>query len=151
MDLSMATVWWLAAGFTVIVELSTGTLYLLFIALGLAAGAVAAHLGGGLSLQMLTAAALGSGVTLAWHFHQRRQPSTSPVRENKDVNLDVGAHVTVTAWASDQTARVSYRGSAWTARLKPGSAAVPGTHVVVAVEGNWLVLEPKHSNRTAAH
>ena len=45
MDISMATFWWVLAGAAVAVELATGTFYLLMIALGLAAGAIAAHLG----------------------------------------------------------------------------------------------------------
>jgi membrane protein implicated in regulation of membrane protease activity len=37
---------------------------------------------------------------------------------------------------------VPYRGSTWTARLAPDAPALPGEHVVQAVEGNWLVLVP---------
>ena len=44
MDFSIATLWWVAAGIVVAAELATGTFYLLMIALGLAAGAVAGHL-----------------------------------------------------------------------------------------------------------
>ena len=40
-----STLWWLAAGAAVIVELLTGTFYLLMLTLGLAAGALAAHAG----------------------------------------------------------------------------------------------------------
>ena len=47
MDLSSASLWWVAAGIAVAVELATGTFYLLMIALGLAAAAIAAHLGAG--------------------------------------------------------------------------------------------------------
>ena len=42
---SAATVWWVLAGIAVAVELSTGTFYMLMLALGLAAGAIASHLG----------------------------------------------------------------------------------------------------------
>ena len=38
-----ATVWWLATGLVVLLELFTGTFYLLMLAVGLAAGALAAH------------------------------------------------------------------------------------------------------------
>jgi membrane protein implicated in regulation of membrane protease activity len=142
MDLSIATSWWLAAGIAVAVELATGTFYLLMIALGLAAGAVAAHLGFGPVAQVLVAALVGGGSTAAWHWHRSRQPQAAPLRENHDVNLDIGERVTVTAWAADRTARVQYRGSAWTARLAPGAAPAAGEHLVSAVEGNWLVLSP---------
>ena len=45
MDLSAATGWWVAAGIAIAAELGTGTFYLLMIAFGLAAAAIAAHLG----------------------------------------------------------------------------------------------------------
>ncbi len=56
---------------------------------------------------------------------------------------EVGERVHVAAWADDGTARVSYRGSAWTARLQPGAPPVAGEYVVAAVEGNWLILAPR--------
>ena len=142
MDLSIATLWWVAAGIAVAAELATGTFYLLMVALGLAAGALAAHVGLGVSAQVIAAALVGGGATALWHWHRYRQPQSAPARENRDVNLDIGERVTVTAWAADRTARVQYRGSAWTARLAPGAVAAPGEHLVSAVEGNWLVLSP---------
>lgn len=142
MDFSIATLWWVAAGIAVAAELATGTFYLLMIALGLVAGAIAAHLGFGPSTQVLAAALLGGGATAVWHWKRASQPRSAPARENRDVNLDIGERVAVTAWAPDRTARVQYRGSAWTARLAPGAAAVPGEYLVSAVEGNWLVLAP---------
>ena len=38
-----ATVWWIAAGLLVVAELASGTFYLLMLALGAGAGALAAH------------------------------------------------------------------------------------------------------------
>ncbi len=142
MDFSIATLWWVAAGVTVAAELATGTFYLLMLALGLAAGALATHLGLGVSAQVIVAALVGGGATALWHWRRYNQPQSAPARENRDVNLDIGERVNVTAWADDRTARVQYRGSAWTARLAPGAAAAAGEHRVSAVEGNWLVLSP---------
>ena len=142
MEISIATLWWVAAGIAVAAELATGTFYLLMIALGLAAGAVAAHLGFGTSAQVIVAALIGGGSTALWHWRRYNQPQSAPARENRDVNLDIGERVNVTAWATDRTARVQYRGSAWTARLAPGATAAAGEHLVSAVEGNWLVLSP---------
>ena len=143
MDWSSATFWWVAAGAAVAVELATGTFYLLMVALGLAAAAIAAHLGLGPSGQIIVAALVGGGCTAAWHWQRARQPHSAPARENRDVNLDIGERVHVAAWASDRTARVQYRGSTWTARLSPGTPAAPGEYKVQAVEGNWLVLSPR--------
>jgi len=142
MDLSTPMLWWIAAGVAVAAELATGTFYLLMIALGLVAGAIGAHLGFALAGQVIFAALVGGGATAFWHWRRSRQPREAPTRSNRDINLDIGERVNVRAWAGDRTARVHYRGSAWTARLAPGAAPGSGAHRVVAVEGNWLVLEP---------
>jgi membrane protein implicated in regulation of membrane protease activity len=135
-----------AAGIAVAVELASGTFYLLMIALGLAAAAIAAHLGLSDTAQIAVAAIVGGGATAVWHFKRARAPRSAPAASNRDVNLDIGERVDVPAWGADGTARVQYRGSAWIARLQPGAAAHPGPHRVVAVEGNWLVLAPSSSN-----
>lgn len=142
MDISDSTLWWILAGLAVAAELTTGTFYLLMVALGLAAAAIAAHLGLPPALQIVTAAVVGGGATALWHWKRSRDPKSAPVQENRDVNLDIGERVQVITWAADGTARVIYRGSTWTARLQPGAVAAPGPHRVAAVEGNWLVLAP---------
>ncbi len=143
MDFAYSTFWWVLAGLAVAAELATGTFYLLMIALGLAAGAVAAHLGLSVTAQVALAALVAGGSTALWHWRRFRNPRTTvPLAQNRDVNLDVGERVTVIAWTPERTTRVSYRGSAWTARLPPGAPAEPGEHIISAVEGNWLVLAP---------
>ncbi len=141
--MTSATLWWIAAGAAVAIELATGTFYLLMIAVGLASAAVAAHLGLNGTAQIALAAIVGSGATALWHWSRKRHPHSAPARENRDVNLDIGVTVQVTEWAADRTARVTYRGAGWTARLQPGCAAAPGLHEVIAVEGNWLVVAPQ--------
>ena len=142
MDISSATVWWVAAGAAVAVELATGTFYLLMMALGLASAALAAHLGAASSVQIIVAALVGGGATAVWHWRRFNQPHSAPARENRDVNLDIGERVNVVVWQADGTARIDYRGSTWTARLAPGEAPVSGEQRIVAVEGNWLVVAP---------
>ena len=56
-----STLWWLLAGGIVAAELLTGTFYLLMLALGVAAAAIAAHLGMSTTLQIVTAAVVGGG------------------------------------------------------------------------------------------
>ncbi|MGB7905993.1 MAG: NfeD family protein [Steroidobacteraceae bacterium] len=142
MDLSATTIWWVLAGIAVAVELATGTFYLLMLALGLAAGAIAGHLGFSGPLQVVAAAAVGGGATALWHWRRTREAPSLPAASNRDVNLDIGERVFVQEWSANRTARVQYRGSPWEARLAPGAPAVSGEHLVSAVEGNWLVLEP---------
>jgi membrane protein implicated in regulation of membrane protease activity len=142
MDFAPSTFWWVMAGVVVAAELTTGTFYLLMIALGLGAGALAAHLGLSTSYQIVAAAAVGGGATAFWHWRRMQHPRSAPAAENRDVNLDVGERVTVVEWAPDRTARISYRGTTWSARLQAGETAAPGVHIVKAVEGNWLILAP---------
>ena len=142
MGISIGTGWWLATGIVVAIEVATGTFYLLMIALGMAAGGVAFHLGVAATGQLVAAALVGGCATALLRWRRARHPPSAPARENRDVNLDVGERVLVPGWGADRTARVAYRGSAWTAKLAPGAVAAPGTFRVSAVEGNWLVLAP---------
>lgn len=142
MDWTAPSLWWMAAGALVALELATGTFYLLMLAAGCAAGALAAHAGLGGSVQVVTAALLGGGATVAWHLKRQREPVSEPSESNKDVNLDIGQLVTVGAWAEDGTARVHYRGASWSVRLAPGSAVAPGLHVIQAVHGNEFRVAP---------
>lgn len=142
MDPSATTVWWVLAGIAVAVELATGTFYLLMLALGLAAGALASHVGFGVPLQIIIAGIVGGGATALWNVRRAREVPAAPAAQNRDVNLDIGERVYVQEWSSNRTARVQYRGSPWEARLAPGAPLAAGEHVVSAVEGNWLVLGP---------
>lgn len=54
-----STIWWLLAGTVVALELVTGTFYLLMLALGMAAAAVAAHAGLSSVTQIVIAAMVG--------------------------------------------------------------------------------------------
>src|SRR6266850_322826 len=105
MDISASTLWWFLAGVAIAAELTTGTFYLLMVALGLAAAAIAAHLGLATGLQIVTAAVVGGGATALWHWKRSREPKSAPVQENRDVNLDIGERVQVTGWSADGTAR----------------------------------------------
>ena len=142
MDLSAATLWWIAAGVAVAAELASGTFYLLMIALGLAAAALAAHVGVSGTAQIVVGALVSALATALWHWRRARAPRSAPAAQNRDVNLDIGETVQVLVWGPDGTARVQYRGTQWTARLQPGAPRVAGAHHVSAVEGNWLVLAP---------
>ncbi len=145
MDWNPATWWWLAAGVAVAAELATGTFYLLMVAFGLCAGALAAHLGFGNTAQVVTVAVVGGGATALWYLKRTRNPASVAARENRDVNIDIGEQVRVDGWTPDRTAKVVYRGSTWIAHLAPDADAGPGLHQVSGVEGNWLVLSPVKS------
>jgi len=136
-----STLWWLMAGVAVVLELLSGTVYLLLVGTGLAAAAVSAHLGFGLATQMVVAALVGVGAVAAWYLSHRRHASGVPSQANPDLNLDVGENVNVEEWNADGTALVRHRGAQWTAVVRPGAMPVPGLHRVVEIVGNRLVLE----------
>ncbi|RYF36165.1 MAG: NfeD family protein [Comamonadaceae bacterium] len=136
-----STVWWLLAGAAVAVELTTGTFYLLMLAIGMAAGALVAHGGGALPAQLVAAAAIGGGAVIGWHYARGRRPAGPDASANRDVNLDIGETVVVDAWQPDGTAQVRYRGAQWTVAHAPGSAPSTGAHRVREVVGNRLIVE----------
>lgn len=139
--MSDSTLWWLLAGSAVALELFTGTFYLLMLAVGLAAAALAAHMGAGMATQLIVAAVVGSAGVASWYLIKRRQPSDPSVRSLRSVNLDVGAVLQIDEWQSDGTASVRYRGAQWTAIQRPGNALVPGAYRVAELVGNRLLVE----------
>jgi membrane protein implicated in regulation of membrane protease activity len=141
MSLNAATLWWVVAGVLVAVELASGTFYLLMLAVGAAAAAVAAYLGIGLAGQLLGAAIVGGGAVVAWHLKRACAPAPLPAGANRDVNLDIGELVQVDQWGADGSARVTHRGASWQARHAGGGTPAPGAHVIRALEGNILLLE----------
>ena len=135
-----STWWWVLTGCVIVAELLTGTIYLLLVAAGMAAGALAAHLGLSLPLQICVAAVVGVMCVLVFKRMHRRQPEL-PTTANPDINLDIGETLHVPEWNADGTARIPYRGSQWTVVLRSGSLPAPGLYRVIEVQGNRLVVD----------
>ena len=139
--MAQPTIWWLLAGAAVAVELLTGTFYLLMIAIGFSAAAVAAHLGGGPVVQTLAAALVGGGAVAAWHLKRDRSRTELPAQANANVNMDIGETVQVSGWNTDGTAEVQYRGAKWTVIHRAGVLPSIGAHRVAEVVGNRLLVD----------
>lgn len=139
-----STFWWVAAAGLVIAELLTGTFYLLMVALGLSAGALAAHAGLSWTAQIAIAAAVGAATTVVWHVRRptRSEAAKAKASRNADVNQDIGATVYVEQWAIDGTAQVKYRGAMWSVIPFEGAVQVVGSYRVKEVVGSRLVVEP---------
>ena len=136
-----STLWWLAAGALIAVELVTGTFYMLMIAIGLAAAALSAHAGFASPWQWGIAALVGGGSILVWRYIKRAQPQVAPARANSDVNMDIGETVHVDAFNDDGTCSVRYRGAHWDAALAAGESAGSGSYTISEVVGSRLILK----------
>lgn len=136
-----STLWWLLAGSAVALELFTGTFYLLMLAVGLTAGALAAHAGAGMAMQLVVSALVGSASVIGWYLIKRRSPADPSVRSMRSVNLDVGEVLQIDEWRSDGTASVQYRGAQWTVIQRPGNAPTPGAYRVSELVGNRLMVD----------
>lgn len=138
-----STLWWLLTGAAVGIELATGTFYLLMLAIGLAAAALAAHAGAAFEVQIAFAAVVGSAAVLGWRAFKRSRTPDLPASANHDVNLDIGETVQVDTWNPNRTAQVKYRGANWTVASVENEPLVPGEHQVVEVIGSRLIVQKR--------
>ena len=90
--------WLVAAGATAILELFTGTFYLLMIAIGLMAGTLAALAGAGTPVQTLVAAAVGLVATGVLRRSKFGRPTRTDTARDPNVNLDIGQTINVPPW-----------------------------------------------------
>lgn len=131
---------WLVAGFLlIIVELVTGTFYLLVLGIAALAGGAVAYLGQPFSVQAMVSAVLAvAGVMWVNRFRKASKGVKMP-------SLDVGQSTTFDRWVdrANGQARVKYRDALWDA-IVTGEAAgeirgEPGeTLYVTAIDGNTL-------------
>lgn len=136
--------WFVIAGTLVVLEMFTGTFYLLMVGVGFAAGGVTALAGGTGTVQLAVAAFVGIIATYGlrksrWGSEARRDAARDP-----DVNLDIGQSLVVDAWGGEEggsrTARATYRGAEWDIELERGVPATPGTYVIREVKGSRLIV-----------
>ncbi len=143
----------------VIAEVFTGTFYVLMLAAGALAGALAAVFGLNMAGQQLSAALCAIAATgFLWVWRKKfaftRDDSADPLA------IDIGQTVQVSAWQADGSAHVQYRGATWLARLAASEAstltpdaALPaklGRYTIVALVGNELRIAPQHAEHKAA-
>ena len=125
---------WLVLGFVlVIVELVSGTFYLLVLGVGAFAAALAAYLGANVILQ----AVIGSAVALAGAFAVHHWHSRQRASDAEPANfLDRGQPAVLEGWIDEATSlvRVKYRGTSWDARIV-GAASRPAPGAVLYIEG----------------
>jgi membrane protein implicated in regulation of membrane protease activity len=128
-------VWWILAAVLVGVELTSGTFYLLVYGLAAAAAGLAAWLGAGLFMQLLTAGIIAALGTLALRHWKR---STSHP-ESSVQDMDIGQVVQVESWQAGR-GQVKYRGALWDAEAASADVDSARPLVIRAIKGNTLFL-----------
>lgn len=137
-------IWLMLAGSLVVLELFTGTFYLLMVALGMVAGALVALSGGTLWQQLLATAIVGVIATLSLRRSRFGKSVRIDAAHDPNVNLDIGKTVMVSEWTerpgSQPGARVSYRGAMWDVELAPGNTPAAGTFAILEIRGSRLIV-----------
>lgn len=107
--MSDSTIWWVLCGLLVATELSTGTLYLLLLALGAALAAILGYFDASFSIQ-ITAAALLSMISCGVLYQLRKNKTSTLASTHNSNNLDIGQIVQVEQWQFHDSTEVQYRG-----------------------------------------
>ena len=135
--------WLVLAGAVVILEIFSGTFYLLMIAIGLAAGGLAAWLGAGNALQFGVAAVVGVIATYALRHSRFGKIHRPNAARDPNVNMDIGQTIGIGEWNSaggKPTARAIYRGAMWDVELEHGATAEPGLFIIREMRGSRLIV-----------
>lgn len=137
-------IWLVAAGVVVMLEIFTGTFYLLMISAGLAAGAGAAWFGADVSIQLIVAGVVGAAATYA--LRRSNLGSSKKIDAARDPNalLDIGKTILVDEWqfgnSGKSVARVMYRGAMWDVELETGQESKPGAFTIHEIRGSRLIV-----------
>lgn len=132
--------WWIAAAVLIGAELLTGTFYLLAVGVAVAIGGATAWAGYPLTTQFTVAGVAGVVLTALAHQWRRRKAQPPP-----QPGFDVGQSVRVDGWNPDGTARVTYRGTQWTAELATPATSRASTMYIVATRGSVLVVADRRA------
>jgi membrane protein implicated in regulation of membrane protease activity len=141
--MSMELGWLLLALVLGIVELLTGTFFLLILGIAAGVGSLVAWLGGTFLVQALIASATAVAGTVL--LIQRKKSTPGPAAENQ---MDLGQTVVHTSWVSEaqRIARVRYRDADWDAEVLGTDRIEPGAILFVAgVEGSRLKVSSTRS------
>jgi membrane protein implicated in regulation of membrane protease activity len=142
------TTWmtWLAlAGVLVILEIFSGTFYLLMLAIGMAAGGMLAWFQADDTVQVIVAAlvALIATYLLRKSKYGKIQKSADAARD-PNVNMDIGQIVSIDEWKNEQgeqyVARVTYRGAMWDVELAENADPRAGLFKIREIRGSRLIV-----------
>ncbi|KAA0911492.1 NfeD family protein [Pusillimonas sp. ANT_WB101] len=134
-------VWFGVAALFLLLEMATGTFYLLLVALGLLASGTAAYAGLSLVWQIASGLVIALIGLVVLH-HYRKSKGYVATQSNPNVVQDIGQSVIVEVWDENGQAQVFYRGANWSARIDTNQPMQPGQHYIHEVQGLTLILRP---------
>jgi membrane protein implicated in regulation of membrane protease activity len=127
---------WLVAGFgLVIVELLSGTFYLLMLGVAAFGGAAVAYAGQPFQAQVIVAAVIAAAGCYAVHLHRARNA------KEQMASVDAGLPANFENWVDEGggLARVRYRGASWDAHIDGQGELRPGALLyVLETQGQTL-------------
>lgn len=134
-------IWTILGILLVIIELATGTLYLLFLGVAALVAAGIAFAGGGVPIQIVSAGVVA--IAALFYVQNHKRTRTQP----RMASLDAGQPVTFEDWIDRgaRRARVRYRGTTWEATIAGDATAASGeTFYIVSVDANMLTITKQH-------
>ncbi len=127
---------WLVVGFgLVIVELLTGTFYLLMLGVAAFGGAAIAYAGQGFGVQAICATLIAVAGCYGVHVYRAKNA------KDQMVSVDAGQPANFENWVDQGggLARVRYRGASWDAQVDGAGVLEPGALLyVLRLEGHRL-------------
>lgn len=133
-------VWLLIGMGLIIVEVLTGTFYLLVLGIACFGGSASAFFGHPFGIQAVVAGSVAAVGLYLVHVYRARNAA------RQMAPVDAGMPANFESWIDQSTglARVRYRGAAWEAHIEESSVLEPGSLVyVVAANGNTLKVTVK--------
>ena len=130
-----AIVWAVTGLVLVIVELLTGTFYLLMLGIAAFGAAAAAYFGVEFGAQSIVAILISAIGCYGVHVYKAKN------RAQQMAPIDSGMPASFESWVDpgERLAKVRYRGASWEARVEGLEAIEPGATVyVLAADGNTL-------------
>ena len=140
--------WLVIAGVVVVLELCSGTFYLLMIAFGLVSGALAAYLGCSHEVQLIVVAVVAALSTVVLRRSRFGVRDKVVASRDPNVNLDIGQVIVISDWQHNSVvglhkARAMHRGALWDVEYVSSEPAHPGRYTIVEIRGSQLIVEPK--------
>ena len=130
-----AIVWAVIGLVLVIVELLTGTFYLLMLGVAAFGAALAAYFAFDFAIQAIVAALISAVGCYGVHVYRAKN------RAQQMAPIDAGMPASFESWVDprERLAKVRYRGASWEAQVEGLEAIEPGATVyVLAADGNTL-------------